>query len=338
MLMSEAEQKAKMEELRAKKEHKAKMESNFVRFRYKSNKSTKRKRGNNKLPNCRNKKQNVHSEQSQQLPQQQQQQQYLQADEFDMLALVDKKLLPSEAFVPNQQDYLPNDSSLWSLEQWLNATNQIAPPVGLDFNILNQSPQCPMFPPVNHQSPTQNMFSPSNCSIEPFMTALSIKDPFANLFPPSNQVTNTTLPSANADPVVMPSINTDPTVLIPSNQVVQPVFNNTVVPSISTGSIFTNTTASSISTDQPSHQNTTLQESDMPSRPDPPKFKDGPRYVRASEDFIDYFREIDTDDSGTINFAELKGSLFNKGEHRHQNFCNQAVYILIEMFDKSKQI
>ncbi|KAL9537683.1 hypothetical protein MBANPS3_011558 [Mucor bainieri] len=74
---------------------------------------------------------------------------------------------------------------------------------------------------------------------------------------------------------------------------------------------------------------------DMPSRPNPPIFKNGPSYLRASEDFILFFHAIDADDSGLITFDELKQYLRNK-DANNTNFNNEAVMTLIEMFDTNK--
>ncbi|GAN04837.1 hypothetical protein MAM1_0075c04302 [Mucor ambiguus] len=73
----------------------------------------------------------------------------------------------------------------------------------------------------------------------------------------------------------------------------------------------------------------------MPSRPNPPIFKNGPSYLRASEDFILFFHAIDADDSGLITFDELKQYLRNK-DANNTNFNNEAVMTLIEMFDTSE--
>ncbi|CAO0800640.1 unnamed protein product [Mucor circinelloides] len=73
----------------------------------------------------------------------------------------------------------------------------------------------------------------------------------------------------------------------------------------------------------------------MPSRPNPPIFKNGPSYLRASEDFILFFHAIDADDSGLITFDELKHYLRNK-DANNTNFNNEAVMTLIEMFDTNK--
>lgn len=73
----------------------------------------------------------------------------------------------------------------------------------------------------------------------------------------------------------------------------------------------------------------------MPSRPNPPMFKNGPSYLRASEDFILFFHAIDADDFGLITFDELKQYLRNK-DANSTNFNNEAVMTLIEMFDNSK--
>ncbi|OAD02119.1 hypothetical protein MUCCIDRAFT_111477 [Mucor lusitanicus CBS 277.49] len=77
--------------------------------------------------------------------------------------------------------------------------------------------------------------------------------------------------------------------------------------------------------------------SSMPSRPNPPTFKNGPSYLRASEDFILFFHAIDADDSGLITFDELKQYLRNK-DANNTHFNNEAVMTLIEMFDTNKAI
>ncbi|KAG2202832.1 hypothetical protein INT46_000491 [Mucor plumbeus] len=73
----------------------------------------------------------------------------------------------------------------------------------------------------------------------------------------------------------------------------------------------------------------------MPSRPNPPMFKNGPSYLRASEDFILFFHAIDADDSGLITFDELKQYLRNK-DRNNTSFNNEAVMTLIEMFDNNE--
>ncbi|KAK4510095.1 uncharacterized protein ATC70_006266 [Mucor velutinosus] len=73
----------------------------------------------------------------------------------------------------------------------------------------------------------------------------------------------------------------------------------------------------------------------IPSRPNPPIFKNGPSYLRASEDFILFFHAIDADDSGLITFDELKQYLRNK-DANNTHFNDEAVMTLIEMFDTNK--
>lgn len=92
-----------------------------------------------------------------------------------------------------------------------------------------------------------------------------------------------------------------------------------------------NLTTNQTDSSQQNHANC----SSMPSRPNPPAFKNGPSYLRASEDFILFFHAIDADDSGLITFDELKQYLRNK-DPNNTNFNNEAVMTLIEMFDTSK--
>lgn len=72
---------------------------------------------------------------------------------------------------------------------------------------------------------------------------------------------------------------------------------------------------------------------DMPSRPKPPSFTDGPQYFEASPYFRVSFESVDVDDSHFITFEELTVFLVNSDG---SCFTNEAVMMIMGMFDKSK--
>lgn len=72
---------------------------------------------------------------------------------------------------------------------------------------------------------------------------------------------------------------------------------------------------------------------DMPSRPNPPSFTDGPQYFKASTYFRVSFESVDVDDSHFITFEELTVFLVNSDG---SCFTNEAVMMIMGMFDKSK--
>ncbi|GAA5800791.1 hypothetical protein HPULCUR_006229 [Helicostylum pulchrum] len=72
---------------------------------------------------------------------------------------------------------------------------------------------------------------------------------------------------------------------------------------------------------------------DMPSRPNPPSFTDGPQYFEASPYFRVSFESVDVDDSHFITFEELTVFLVNRDG---SCFTNEAVMMIMGMFDKSK--
>lgn len=72
---------------------------------------------------------------------------------------------------------------------------------------------------------------------------------------------------------------------------------------------------------------------DMPSRPNPPSFIDGPQYFQASEDFLSSFGKADVDNSKFITLDELKVFLQNKDG---SSFNDATAMTIMNMFDKSK--
>lgn len=175
-----------------------------------------------------------------------------------------------------------------------------------------------------HQNVTNQAVPPSNLSL-----SLDYNPQMISMVPP-------------------PISQTSPTQILqpPSNHTIVPIMNDISALSIHDPILNSFPAAVNYFGAEPtiSTANTTIKEATLKqkqneifSRPHPPILKDGPIYVRPSEDFIEYFDEIDDDDSGTISFSELKGSLFNKGQHSHQNFNDQAIWTLIEMFDKSRE-
>lgn len=72
---------------------------------------------------------------------------------------------------------------------------------------------------------------------------------------------------------------------------------------------------------------------DMPSRPNPPSFIDGPQYFQASEDFSACFGKADADNSKFITLDELKVFLQNKDG---SSFNDATAMTIMNMFDKSK--
>ncbi|KAG2211216.1 hypothetical protein INT47_006335 [Mucor saturninus] len=72
---------------------------------------------------------------------------------------------------------------------------------------------------------------------------------------------------------------------------------------------------------------------DMPSRPNPPSFIDGPQYFQASEDFSACFGKADADNSKFITLDELKVFLQNKDG---SSFNDATAMTIMNMFDKNK--
>lgn len=71
----------------------------------------------------------------------------------------------------------------------------------------------------------------------------------------------------------------------------------------------------------------------MPTRPNPPSFQNGPKYFQATESFRSCFSQVDVDDSGFITLEELRAFVQNKDR---TSFNDEAVLTIMDMFDISK--
>lgn len=220
------------------------------------------------------------------------------ANEADLMYIVRNDLLPSRAFTRNQQPQDPwvNNTLPYSFDALLNDSSANQT-VNIDF--MNTQPY-PLVP--NTTSPTLATQSPLNHLIDPMtndITTLSLNDTTIKFAGP-------TLNSVYMDPT---TITEAPIIQAPT----LPEFPSQGLPELPIRAPV-----------------------EMPSRPDPPILQGGPSYVRASQNFIEWFKRIDKDGSGTISFDELKDSLYNKGRHKYKKFNDQAILTLIEMFDTSK--
>ncbi|KAI9351004.1 hypothetical protein BD770DRAFT_155544 [Pilaira anomala] len=80
-------------------------------------------------------------------------------------------------------------------------------------------------------------------------------------------------------------------------------------------------------------ESTSSNDTNMPSRPNPPVIHNGPQYFQPSDSFRVSFEAVDADDSQFITLEELKAFLVNKD---YSNFNDEAVVTIMGMFDKNK--